>query len=326
MSALLMTLTLLSMISCRNHVDFEDYYYNTAEQRLADTFYKMYGRPEATEDWNDATQVTLDIELPAGEEYRVMVFTGNPTVTNDAFYLADYKQVGGGSNKLQFDAPETLTEVYVGISDKDRKTNVQRADVVGDKVTAVFQKPTEELSFSAWQMRYYIAFEDLGIAIDLDYNDVVLGVTWVSGSNTADVELLAIGTTLYTHVLFQEEELYEGKELHDILGIRNTTLVNTFGPNATFTLEERRLSLFNSFNFPRLKQTIEVPDGFSIAKDAGMFCIKTSAGANPKDEEIKTSRLPEKPGQVPFAMLKADPKWEWPSEGQPIMLNTAQTH
>lgn len=119
---------------------------------------------------------------------------------------------------------------------------------------------------------YYVAFEDLGGTYDFDFNDVVLGVYYVSGQETATVQALAAGGILPVEVYYNQEPLFGG-ELHGAFGVPENTVVNTIP-------EGQDIKGIPSAICEPLEEEIPVPEEFLIAEDALPFVlyVNTTSG------------------------------------------------
>lgn len=118
--------------------------------------------------------------------------------------------------------------------------------------TVLFEKPA----------LYYVAFEDLGGTYDFDFNDVVLGIGFVSGQETATVSCFAAGGTLPVEVMYQQETLFG--EIHEAFGVPTTTVVNTVPEGVT-------VEGITSAICDPLETTIAIDPEFSVAEDALPF-------------------------------------------------------
>lgn len=147
-------------------------------------------------------------------------------------------------------------------------------------------------------MSYIVAYEDLGVN-DFDFNDVVLGIEYVS-TNTdkqATFKLMAAGGTLPIKVEYNNIPLWE--EIHQAFGVSFNTPVNVKGN----TKEKEHIS-----------QTIDVEDNFSILNDANKLKIAVTKNGT----TVGDISIPNFEGTTPQAFLVANPEWEWPKEGQLI--------
>jgi len=135
------------------------------------------------------------------------------------------------------------------------------------------------------------AFEDLGSIGDYDFNDVVLQVAYVQGSQSkATVTLAAIGGIKPVTVLYNNTTLW--KEVHEAYQVSTSTMVNT--GNST--------------------ESREAPEAKEITLEAGEqinnlnFSIAI-VGENQNSEYVT---LPKK-GKAPQALC-IPYKWKWPLE------------
>lgn len=146
-------------------------------------------------------------------------------------------------------------------------------------------------------MEYRIAYEDLGGTNDFDFNDVVLGVKHVSGTEKATVRLLAAGGTLPVSVKYGNEVLFN--EVHEAFGVETGVMVNT-GYTEVAEIPEK---------------TIAVDDECLMADCASKFKLGVTDAANNTNYTIS---VPDESGKAPQAFVVANPEWEWPEERQRI--------
>ena len=150
-------------------------------------------------------------------------------------------------------------------------------------------------------MSYIVAYEDLG-ANDFDFNDVVLGIDYIStnqANKKATFKLMAAGGTLPVSVAYNTTTLWE--EIHQTFGVSSNTPVNVKGN----TREKEHIS-----------KEIAVEDNFTILADASK--LKITVSKNGVDVENISIPNPDETGGTPQAILVASPTWEWPTEGQLI--------
>lgn len=314
----------LALTACREHEDLEDFYFNTVDQRFDKTFYDQCGSVSPMQDWNTVKDVKVSITLPEVEgQCKVLVLSADPSITfTHALLLAEYDELNPAAKyELQVDAPSYLDSLYVLVQ-TDNRAVVKKIfpDERGAASLQVDALTQEVNHFFYDDMQYLLAYEDLGIAIDIDFNDVVLCVTHVSGRKQAIVRLYALGTTLYTNIYFNGEHLYDERELHEFYGISNNTLVNVFSSEDVFTNNMRNESRYLSSSFAHNILTVDLPEGFSMAKDASLFEITTSAYSGNNLDKTKTISFSGEPGKFPRVLLIANPDWQWPSETTPVYV------
>ena len=150
-------------------------------------------------------------------------------------------------------------------------------------------------------MSYIVAYEDLGVN-DFDFNDVVLGIDYIStnqANKTATFKLMAAGGTLPVSVAYNTTTLWE--EIHQVFGVSSNTPVNVKG---------------NTKEKGHISKEIAVEDNFTILADASK--LKITVSKNGIDVENISIPNPDETGGTPQAILVASPTWEWPTEGQLI--------
>jgi len=146
---------------------------------------------------------------------------------------------------------------------------------------------------------YSYAFEDSRDA-DYDMNDVVLKVQEnESNPDFLDITLCCTGASynLTVYLTGYERALFEGTEVHQVLGGTQGKFINTAGANVT----ESEYSKFEKRNAQVTKISIRKPDGFSF--DTADFWILSPEG----EIHIATE------GEDPHAVLIPE-DWQWPTE------------
>lgn len=107
--SILVAIFALAISSCRdNDFDFEEHYFNTAEQQFQKQFHDQFGEIDPEQDWVTATAVTANISnLPNG---ILEIFTENP-ISLSAYLLAK-KEINGTESSIKFDIPKGKDRVY----------------------------------------------------------------------------------------------------------------------------------------------------------------------------------------------------------------------
>lgn len=310
---------MFALVSCRGENVNDEKHYASPEKMLQKTFFDNYGAPASGQTWNTAAKHMLNVTLPAATgKLTVSIYSANPLVqSNNAIKLAEYTELQASQvHNLAFEGPGYLSNVYVAVQSGSNisVSSAVSIDASGNCKYTLEEAPSESGRIYSRDMEYIIAYEDLGVAVDLDYNDVVLGVTYVAGQKQAKVHLWALGTLIYAYAYYKDNKLFEERELHDRFGISNNTTANVFTPGDVFSLEARNNSKFDLSIFPELQVKLDVPEDYSFIDDVASFAIKTQPSAKPLDEEIKTITVPKKAGEIPFAIVVADPDWCWPTE------------
>lgn len=316
---------LVALASCRDHTDIEENYYNTAVQRLVKTFHEKYGIPDNNHVWSTLGQLDFSISLPEGNmPYSVSLYTSNPQeITPRSFRFAQFGSLECGQiHHLRAEASRALQEVYVEVYDHETGLchieKVER-DSQGRFTLQVDEVSTPVPSLYYSDMQFLLAFEDLGIAVDLDYNDFILGIRHVVGRDEMELRIMALGTNLNVWVYFDGKELFDGKEIHQLLQTVNSTYVNVFSDKNVFPLENRVNSQFNISSHPEIIVKYKVAEDFSVEEMVKHISIKTAKPLDKnEDKEVKEIFFGRDLGKAPLALLIADGNWEWPSEGVDI--------
>lgn len=145
-----------------------------------------------------------------------------------------------------------------------------------------------------------LAVEDLGESDDYDFNDLVLEITHVAGTNKATVKALAAGGIMPIYVKYGDELIAE-THVNQWLGSDDHTVMINTGAGATGT---------HSTPIP-----ITVGENEDIEAIIAKFTIVVKTGEGEKEEtavEITKTNYGEV-GTTPL-MLLLDHDWEWPQE------------
>ena len=154
------------------------------------------------------------------------------------------------------------------------------------------RKPTPQV--------YTYAFEDTFMG-DYDMNDVVLQV-WEE-NDKLKIRLCATGASKDLYVYYDNSRLFQGAEVHQLLGAASGKFVNTGASGAG-----DKFTTVASANWPVTEMS--KPSGFDYAT-AG-FNIRW--GNLTRDESIWLTTRSDSPiGTAPYAVCIPD-KWAWPTE------------
>lgn len=246
----------------------------------------------AASPWKESRNISkieaegINIDLPVGTKFGFFVSNGGKK-----FYSEASLNANGRTHGATFYAKGNL---YLGFEDwvGDNDFN----DIV------CYMAPTHPIILDKEdvtvikKMQYRIAYEDLGGTNDFDFNDVVLGVEYVSGQTTAMVKLLAAGGILPVAVSYNGSLVFD--EVHSAFGVDQNTMVNT-GYTKVTTLPEKK---------------INVTANFSMLTQASKFALTVTR----EDGTSSQIAVPDAKGVAPQAFVVADPNWEWPAERQRI--------
>lgn len=316
-SLLSIVVCMLFLYSCRDHQNLEEEYYNTPEQKLWKTFVDKYGTIASTHTWGTLERKSVRLDLNSSDNTKVIdLFVGDPRIEG-ALRLATFA-ANSNQREIAIDIPiADSNNIFVCVY-KDAGRGLVAPVVFNEQNATIKIETNKEEELQAYtDMQYLLAFEDLGIAVDLDYNDVIVGITYVQGETSARIRPLALGTTLYANLQFDNEDLFE-YELHEMFGEYVNTLIDVFASEDRFSLEKRKATKYTETIYPQLTKKVSVEQGCSVMDIAQKLVLKTAAKQNAAEDEVRTISLNKKAGATPFALLIADTNWEWPSEGVEI--------
>lgn len=169
-------------------------------------------------------------------------------------------------------------------------------------------------------MSYIVAYEDLGASEDFDFNDVIVKISRVAGSQKINFSVLAAGGTLPVsiyHTRYGREELFS--EIHSLFGVETETVINALpGRHTEYAPIKRSRELPSEdtkLDFSNLSIRVTQADGKSYGINAPQYYDLPS-----DDEDTYIDQEHDRKGlNVPYAILIADPTWDWPDENQNIL-------
>lgn len=183
--------------------------------------------------------------------------------------------------------------------------------------------------------KWVICAEDLGNTFDLDYNDVVVAVSHVSGKDKATIAPLAAGGTLASYIYFGSTCL---GEIHEILGASNTAS-GSYDPinvNGSITVSAVEIEVPVATTWSLATSSVfEGKNDWTYTGDAAMggFTVKvvpeglasTEANATKTNQVIQSSYT-QGNQDIPYVICvpqeweRADAKgwFRWPNETTPI--------
>ena len=193
---------------------------------------------------------------------------------------------------------------------------------------------------------WIISAEDLGNTYDIDYNDVVLEVQYISGQTQANIIPLAAGGTLPVHIYFGDATTESIGEIHQLLGgtQKSTGLytpINVSGPTPKTKYKSATRQNTAQTTYTDDGILITVPENFSLASslvgkdyhtttapNMGGFRIEVTYtdGTNSQKQTIQNTTT-EGTDNVPYVICtpktyKDDQKQErhyrWPQESRPM--------
>lgn len=275
-------------------------------------FVTQYGWPDSRQTWKTAIQYKVTVNVENGGVWNLKVYSADPVKEPKKAYLLGNFDVNidteTGKANVLVDGPYTLSSIYVGISDGD----VYAAKSVATSEDGLIDVSFEEEEFaqgtlpSAPKMAYMIAYEIVDSASTfLDFNDIVLEVTHVSGEETANLRLRAVGAKEAMKISFKgdDKETVLYKDAHYAFGYHN--------PNFLINVE----SGDHKYRTPIKYNNLNVGKDFSIVEDAYRFVVSVAAGKKKSHEFYVWPEIKEYYGLPANAVLVANPNWDWVSEG-----------
>lgn len=271
---------------------------------------KTYGLIDPDQDWNMATTITASIDPTAVDNgSSLYIYSAHPLM--GGVLLARVSSPGDfsldvvkGTSSLyirQFNADfssyrDRTVDVTNGTATiRSAASRVDTGNDFGDWVTV---SGSDIVGAGTSSYHWIIACEDLGSTGDVDFNDIVLGMTYVAGTNpTLTITPLACGGTLEAYVSFNGTPLFE---IHQRFGVETKTMHNTYswyGPAEAVTLSGSDLN------------------GYSVTNKMGGISITVKRAEG--DRLAQTIISPSENGLAP-AMICVPGNWEWPSECKSI--------
>lgn len=142
-----------------------------------------------------------------------------------------------------------------------------------------------------------LAFENNGMNLDGDYNDVVLSIVTNEVTHKAAVSLLAAGAQSRTEIYY--DDTYLG-EVHELFSVDQETMVNTQGETATVA--------------PVSLGEVDWPDGYLMSTDRQRFTLRVyNRETGLLSHIVRPNELIGQNRNVPQALCIYGP-WEWPRE------------
>lgn len=245
----------------------------------------------------------IKVTLPKGLKYGMYIrnfgYKDTPT------YLYSESTHNGDPYRVKGDYESTVsgkyacygaiykTSNYTFLSFEDWKSaNEAGGYDLNDLIVMISPDPTyHDVEVEDKSLSWTVACEDLGTSDDIDFNDIVFSVNYVSGSKEITVKPLAAGGTLKADLYFGDQKLGEVHELLGAQGIDGSyPMINT--SSITNTAKDI---------------TVGVGTDFSMTKNMGGFSIKVSDTDN-----AVTISAPPVGGCPQMFVVSGD--WAWPKE------------
>lgn len=260
---------------------------------FATAWLKRFGLIDPAQTWNTAENIMVSVDQTVlGAEGTLYLYEKDPAtgarsiacITSPGDYVIDIYR---GTEKLYgrvYDKSGNYQELTYALSGTSRAgaPAASRASIT-DTVD----------KYGRW----LLAAEDLGVADDFDFNDIVIAIYNQTGSNEVEVTAMAAGGIYESKVYYKDMFLFE---IHQALG----SPVKKTGS----------YSMINTVSFGKTGQTVTVTvdDDFDITRNMGDFRIEVSKPDGKVNTENYSVQAPEK-GSTP-QMLLMPYSWCWPSE------------
>ena len=242
---------------------------------------------------------------------------------------------------------EANGQMYLAFEDwSNRKKYDNGSDFDFNDVVFAFDGATPIIIPDDEVQSWIISAEDLGNTYDIDYNDVVLEVQYISGQTQANVIPLAAGGTLPSNIYFGKNSL---GEIHELLGgtqqddgLYHPINVWESTPQNKYTRKTEDTSSETIYTDDGI--LITVPENFSLASslvgkdyhsasapNMGGFRIEVTytGGTTSQSQKIQTIQNSdtEGPDNVPYVICtpktykdsnKIERHYRWPQESRPM--------
>ena len=230
------------------------------------------------------------------------------------------------NGQLMMGVEDYFAETENGVNGGDHDMNDMVFRVNGEFVTKREEMNDEEVKKQSW----LIACEDLGGTYDYDFNDVIFGVSHVSGETTATVTALAAGGTLPVYLQSDYPQIKSNATVTNPGDILIPDGSNDGEFHSWWGADRPSTNIINatSWGGAGASVEIEVKQDFSLSSD--------NTHAKPGEEDIDMGGfrvIVKKPGEEDNTIITAPKKdgsfkapqmflvpntWYWPVESQPI--------
>lgn len=230
------------------------------------------------------------------------------------------------NGQLMMGVEDYFAETENGVNGGDHDMNDMVFRVNGEFVTKREEMNDEEVKKQSW----LIACEDLGGTYDYDFNDVIFGVSHVSGETTATVTALAAGGTLPVYLQSDYPQIKSNATVTNPGDILIPDGSNDGEFHSWWGADRPSTNIINatSWGGAGASVEIEVKQDFSLSSD--------NTHAKPGEEDIDMGGfrvIVKKPGEEDNTVITAPKKdgsfkapqmflvpntWYWPVESQPI--------
>ncbi len=254
---------------------------------------KRFGLIDPAQTWNTAENIMINVDRTVlGADGMLYLYEKDPAtgarsiacISSPGDYIVDIYR---GTEKLYgrvYDQAGSCQELTYTLSEKSRG-----GSLVASRAS-ITDTPDK---FGRW----LLVAEDLGVADDFDFNDVVFAVYNQAGTNEVEVTAMAAGGIYEANVYYKDVFLFE---IHQALG----SPVKKSGS----------YSMINTSSFSKSGNTVTVTvdDDFDITRNMGDFRIEVVKPKGKVETEKYNVGAPQM-GSTP-QMLLMPYSWCWPAE------------
>lgn len=240
-------------------------------------FEKVFGQVSPAQNFNTQKTVTIESSVTnASGNYTLKVYDGKPG-KKGASLLGKFENLNAGAvSTVKVDVSKGAKSLYCVADDGTSRRLTTSSVPASGRVTAKFDATTGttgETEVTDEPASVTIAFEDLGSEDDFDFNDAVIKVEYVTGTGVANITLMAVGAVLplklyYADATGQTSPLFDGQELHEVMGRSQKTIINTNW--------KTKNGIAGADNVEFVTTEIEVPEDFTIGEDGAPFILEVN--------------------------------------------------
>ena len=307
-------------------------------------FVQTFGKVNPAQDFNTLRAVTMDVSVANTQgNYTLRVFSAMPN-TKGAKLLGKFENLNAGQvSTVRVDAHKAAKNIYCMVDDgvnNITKTvaipSAGKASVKFDGIANARNASTRadgdevvDILVDGNPNTATIAFEDLGASDDFDFNDAVIKAEYVTGTGKLKVTLMAVGAVLPLKLycaypqfvddeptlraiddMFELIPLFDGQELHAVMGESQNTMINTNWKGDGMTKGKD--------NVPFVSCEIDAPYYLSLSDDGFPFLLEVDGK---KEGEYRITNNGS--GAIPQVMVIGDYYFEEEDDPQPLVATRA---
>ena len=299
-------------------------------RKYESSFVQTFGKVNPNQDFNTQRAVGIDVSVSNTQgNYTLRVFSAMPN-TKGAKLLGKFENLNAGQvSTVSVDAHKAAKNIYCMVDDGVHNCtkavaipSAGKADVKFDGIASARNASTradgdgdlvdikiDDDMFNPNAVT--IAFEDLGASDDFDFNDAVIMVEYVSGTGKLKVTLMAVGAVLPLRLYCLSEDmrpmvatrpideyfdlvpLFDGKELHEVMGQSQNTMINTNWKGSGSTVGKDNVDFVTC--------EIDAPYFLSLSRNGFPFILEVDGQSG---EQYRITNNDE--GAIPQVMVIGD--------------------